>query len=84
MTRERAQKPIHVAIEDEGFADGRWVSHYFTIGTKSYFLPHTPEAPYWELMRDMGEAAGGEYRTVAVGTAAVRRWLHAHNVHGIL
>ena len=56
------------------------VSYSFTIGEKTYFLPHTPEAPFWEVMEDLGD----EYRTVCHGVRAVATFVRKNNIQNIL
>ena len=69
-------QPITATYEDAL----HWKSYSFTIGRKKYFLPQTPEEPYWECLRDLGD----EYRTVAKGPEAVTAFLVTHSVNGVL
>ena len=74
------RKPVHIETTDEEYDNGGWISHTFTVNRAHYFLPHTPYAPFWELMEDKDE----EFVTIAVGPDACKQWLASHGIHGVV
>ena len=59
-----------------------WTTYYFSLCGIDYFLVHTLEAPYWELM--MFNQETHVYIPVVSGVRAVREWLTHHTMPGII